>query len=147
MGASSWNYFVPYQPDLNAALQELRSKVFAEGRYHWIHGDEALPADQRLAKPASMGALFDDPDVQECGTHSILDMYRVILPDETPDFGRVSPVTTEEAVRRTGTDRLTRAHVGALEELASQRWFGRCAVLRADNGEPEEIYFWGYSGD
>jgi hypothetical protein len=33
MGASGWSYFVPYQPDINKALQELRQKVFQEGDY------------------------------------------------------------------------------------------------------------------
>ncbi|PWU50199.1 hypothetical protein DLE60_23765 [Micromonospora globispora] len=39
MGASGWSYTVPYQPDLNAALHELRERVFAEGRYYWAVGD------------------------------------------------------------------------------------------------------------
>ena len=33
MGATGWKYFVPYQADLEAALQQLREKVFAEGQY------------------------------------------------------------------------------------------------------------------
>jgi hypothetical protein len=33
MGASSWFYFTPFQPDPNAALQALRADVFARGAY------------------------------------------------------------------------------------------------------------------
>jgi hypothetical protein len=33
MGASGWEYFVPYQQDINKALQELRQKAFDEGDY------------------------------------------------------------------------------------------------------------------
>ncbi|GGZ32336.1 hypothetical protein GCM10010365_61390 [Streptomyces poonensis] len=33
MGASDWDYYVPYQEDLNAALQQLRREVFEAGDY------------------------------------------------------------------------------------------------------------------
>lgn len=33
MGATGWNYFVPYQADVSAALQRLRENVFARGEY------------------------------------------------------------------------------------------------------------------
>jgi hypothetical protein len=42
MGSSSWRYFTPYQSDAEAALQELRSRVFAEGAWR-----DALPTAPR----------------------------------------------------------------------------------------------------
>lgn len=42
---------------------------------------------------------------------------------------------------------LTRDHVDAIDRLAERRWFGRCAILHDAQGQPAEIYFWGYSGD
>lgn len=33
MGASAWDYYVPYQEDLGAALEELRHRVFLAGEY------------------------------------------------------------------------------------------------------------------
>jgi hypothetical protein len=33
MGATRWQYFVPYQTDVSAALQQLREDVFARGEY------------------------------------------------------------------------------------------------------------------
>ena len=33
MGAAGWNYFAPYQADVEAALQKLRSDVFKLGEY------------------------------------------------------------------------------------------------------------------
>jgi hypothetical protein len=33
MGASGWRYFVPYQPDIQQALQELREDVFKRGEF------------------------------------------------------------------------------------------------------------------
>ncbi|MEU8179238.1 hypothetical protein AB0B85_22490 [Micromonospora sp. NPDC049044] len=147
MGASGWKYFVAYQPDLDAALDALRDEVFAEGRYWWARGEIPSSASDYPNRPATMKELFDDESVQESGTHSILDVYRVLDEGETPEFGTVEPVSAAEALRHAGTERLTREHVDAIEGLAAQGWFGRCAVLHDAQGEPEEIYFWGYSGD
>jgi hypothetical protein len=33
MGATTWDYFAPYDKDVGAALQRLREQVFREGRY------------------------------------------------------------------------------------------------------------------
>ena len=35
MGASGWDYYVPYQSDLQAALDELRQRVLDSGDYWW----------------------------------------------------------------------------------------------------------------
>ncbi|AXO36288.1 hypothetical protein ACGFLT_14325 [Micromonospora chalcea] len=85
--------------------------------------------------------------MQESGTHSILDMSRVLTDGEEPDFGTFQRVTEAEALARAGAARPTRAHVEALKPLAEQRWFGRYAVLHDEAGIPNEISFWGFSGD
>ncbi|MGW7335252.1 hypothetical protein [Streptomyces sp. NPDC054808] len=56
-------------------------------------------------------------------------------------------MTAAEARRATGAERLTREHVPAVQGLARERGCGRCAVLYDDHGTPQEIYFWGWSGD
>ncbi|HEX2998427.1 MAG TPA: hypothetical protein VHP14_26615 [Anaerolineales bacterium] len=33
MGASDWSYFIPYQQDLNKALQQLKEDLFQKGQY------------------------------------------------------------------------------------------------------------------
>jgi hypothetical protein len=147
MGASAWSYFVPYQPDLTAALAALREKVFAEGDYWWAGGEFGKPASAYPHRPSTMEELFADDAVQESGTHSILDMVRVLAEGEQPDYGTVEPVTRAEALTHAGTERLTREHVEAIDNLIRGRWFGRCAVLHDAGGHPAEIYFWGYSGD
>jgi len=43
MGASGWNYFVPYEADISAALQRLREEVFARCDYAFGHG---MPPEQ-----------------------------------------------------------------------------------------------------
>ncbi|MFI1394266.1 hypothetical protein [Streptomyces sp. NPDC020681] len=86
--------------------------------------------------------------VQEAGTHSILDIFRVVGPDDASDYNTVRPVTAEEARKLLGTDKLTHAHVFKdFECLPRSRWIGRCAVLHDDEGNPQEIHFWGHSGD
>ncbi|WP_328415886.1 hypothetical protein OG470_24710 [Micromonospora sp. NBC_00389] len=147
MGASGWSYVVAYQPDLDAALDALRDKVFAEGDYWWARGEIPNSAKDYDDRPTTMEELFNDEAVQESGTHSILDVYRVLSDGERPDYGTVEPVSAAEALRLTGTERLTREHLGIIKDLAERSWFGRCAVLHDVQGRPEEIYFWGYSGD
>jgi hypothetical protein len=145
MGASGWRYFVAYQPDLDAALADLRAAAFAEGCYVWPYECYRELGDR--PRPRTIEELTEDELVQEAGTHSILDMEKVVASGEDPDVGTVEPVSAREAWERIGTQRLTRAHVPALDALADRRWFGRCAVLHDDEGRPTEIYFWGCSGD
>ncbi|MBF9130173.1 hypothetical protein I0C86_14585 [Plantactinospora sp. S1510] len=147
MGASGWGYVVAYQPDLGAALDALRQKVFAEGDYWWARGELGHSASDYDNRPATMRELFADEWVQESGTHSILDMYRVLGDGEKPDHGTVEPVTKAEALQYTGTELPTREHVVAMGDLVRDRWFGRCVVLHDAAGQPQEIYFWGFSGD
>ncbi|MEH1165324.1 hypothetical protein V6V47_08050 [Micromonospora sp. CPCC 205539] len=147
MGASGWGYFVAYQPDLDAALDALREEMFTEGRYWWAHGPIPNSARDCDDRPTTMEELFGDELAQETGTHSILDVHRVLSEGEQPAFGTVQPVTATEALRHAGTERLTREHVDAIDSLAERSWLGRCAVLHDTQGQPEEIYFWGFSGD
>lgn len=90
MGASSWSYYVPYQPDLNAALEALQRRVFAEGDSWWAHGDIGKPASSYDNRPTAIDELFEDELVQESGTHSILDMSHVLNDGEGPEFGAYS---------------------------------------------------------
>jgi hypothetical protein len=148
VGASAWDYYVPYRTDLNAALLDLQARVLAEGTYYWAGGGAAFgEAKQFPNRPMTMDDLWAEEIVQSEGTHSILDMNRVVGPGEKPDFGTVEPVTPEEARRCAGTEVLTREHVPLLDDLADRRWFGRCAVLHDADGRPTELYFFGFSGD
>ena len=38
MGATGWIYFVPYQLDIEKALQALRDEVFRTGKYEYHFG-------------------------------------------------------------------------------------------------------------
>ena len=148
MGASFWDYYVPYQADFEVALQQLREQVFASRDFYWIGGNESADGVWRTPPPPTIEALFEVEDVLSEGTHSILDMERMLQPGEEPDYGTVEPIDERDAQNIAGgVTLLTRAHVEDLEALADRRWFGRCAVLHNDAGVPTEIYFWGSSGD
>jgi hypothetical protein len=56
-------------------------------------------------------------------------------------------VSAAEARRLVGVDRVTRTHIGVIDVGDDGRWAGRCVVLHDEHGQPEEIYFWGLSGD
>ncbi|MFF3327158.1 hypothetical protein [Streptomyces sp. NPDC002889] len=150
MGASEWDYYVPHQGDLGAALDELRRRVFEAGDYWWVYGPGWAPTGLNEDRPRTLEEMWDDDLVQEMGTHSILDVFRVLGPDEDPASAghrTVQPVSAEEAFQHLGTSKLTRAHVARFDVFPRWRWFGRCAILHDAHGRPQEIYFWGHSGD
>ncbi|KPL81736.1 hypothetical protein [Herpetosiphon geysericola] len=100
MGASGWNYFVPYQADLQAAFEQLQAEVLQSGDFSkggaWWEGlalEEYLPPEdlspddiedyrqelealQRQTYPTTIEQWrkWNEPD----GTHSILDIERVV---------------------------------------------------------------------
>jgi len=173
MGASDWNYFVPYETDISKALQNLREVTFQQGKYYqrdpyWkeMTFEDFLPPGmdeeetaeyleefqilQALPEPISIEALIKWNG--EEGTHSIIDIREV-----TPisGFGAVAPLSSEELKMFFGTDKPTREMIEnkAYElsiflqnELARSRWEGTYIIVYQGD-EPAEIYFTGYSGD
>lgn len=144
MGGSGWDHIVPYQPDLSAALRRLQEQLFRDEDYYWYDDDERPPTLTELWR------LITQTELRETGTHSILDVHYVS--DANPDgLGRIRPLTADQMQQWFGTDTPTRADY----ERASKniefradppRWTGRCVVLYR-NGQPDEIAFWGSSGD
>jgi len=144
VGTSGWYHHVPYRADLQGALDDLRRAVFAEGDYYWPyerHG-EAKP------RPSTMEELFADEWIQECWTHSVLDVDRVVGPDDASEVGTVRPISGQEALYYTGKERLSRADTEDIDDIVQMtvRFGARCAVLHDERGEPVEIYFSGMSG-
>lgn len=123
MGASGWDYIVPYQADLQAALDDLRRQVFSSGDY-------ISPVTQGLAAPESVEALARQE--QAFGT------VCAFTDDEYEDyFGSTRPA-------RADWDRFREDPLS--DEYVAERWTGRAMVIWADDA-PAEIAFWGYSGD
>jgi hypothetical protein len=155
VGASGWEYVVPYQEDLGAALDALRRQVFASGEYlkPGFYGDVF-----DLPEPGSVDDLFEQKQYWEfmatSGTHSIIDVTRVVPVDfDYEEFSTIRPLSEAEYVALFGVAQPGRADFTPLsnserldEFVTGGRWTGRAAVLWAD-GAPAEIAFWGYSGD
>src|SRR5436190_23671670 len=93
MGASGWDYFVPYQSDINAALQTLRQQAFQNKDFEtWFDEDEGI-------EPADIDELLELN--AEAGAHSIIDMTEGV--SKEPAFGTVSPLTEPELMKLFGT--------------------------------------------
>jgi len=166
MGASSWQYFVPYQSNIQKALDELRAEVFQSGKYYigepvWHSIDESEydeypEEDMReelkewLRRMKSMDKPITIEDLLEWngedGTHSILDITRVSV---KPDFGTISPLAHEELISMFGTHEPTSIMIeqkaNKIMELR-ERWQGTYIIVYKD-GLPEQIYVAGFSGD
>jgi hypothetical protein len=164
MGASGWSYFTPWQQNADEALQELRKRVFREGRYgrigRWREMPGALDARRRgLPMPqwfilkGLMGvwAAFDlvqgtrgGATVEEAvaragqdGTHSILDITDGI--SKTPNFGTAFPAPERWLIDAYGTSRPTRQMVekGFRPADDLERW--SCVFFAVwDDGESAE---------
>lgn len=132
MGAEAWQYFVPYEANFQNALEKLKEREFAAGRFRYSEeGPTSIEEAREIA----------DAD----GTGSILDIDRV---DAQPDFGVVVPLSDEQVRSLFGTNRPTRNAVQTNYDLFEdiERGQGVCCTVYAE-GKPSEICFSGYSYD
>jgi hypothetical protein len=133
MGAEPWDYFVPYENDIQAALDRLREREFRAGRFR---GSEE--------EPATIEEAVEMMDAD--GTGSILDITAV---GEAPDFFTVGPLSGGELIRLFGTERPTRRMIEEnMGEFYENIERGQGVYIIAYVGEePSEIFFGGYSFD
>ena len=92
MGATSWDYFVPYQPDIHKVLADLHNEVFAQGLYEFPdpQGPELFMDAFELEEPHRSEQLR----LYGFGTHLermspeelFADMARVSRLDHAPDL-------------------------------------------------------------
>jgi len=147
VGGESWFYFVPYQADINRALQALRVREFKAGRYNPATPFLEFPVDAASPGSGAQHSSIEDAieDADADGTRSILDMERVA---EEPDYGAVTPMAEEDLVNLFGTSKPTREMIEANDELFEllERGQGVYVVVYRD-GAPAEIFFAGYSFD
>jgi hypothetical protein len=147
MGAHPYYYFVKYQPDIEAALEELRQREFRAGRYNPVISFPEFPIGAKSpapgAKHATIEAALEDSDAD--GTRSILDLDHVA---DEPDFGAVTPLDELGLQDLFGTTKPTRdmieQNLDFFEDI--ERGHG-VYILAHKNGKPDEICFAGYSFD
>src|SRR5262245_40250668 len=77
MGATCWSYFTPYEPDANAAFTRLQAEVFARGDFYVRRERGRFESIEEVREVQA-----------EEGTHSILDMIRVVGEPFSPTMSR-----------------------------------------------------------
>jgi hypothetical protein len=170
MGAHPYFYFVPYQSDIQRALDLLREREFQAGHYHPAMRaanpprymfEMKFPPDSSWPSPGPKhGSIREAVDsAMEEGTGSILDLNRVT---SQPDFGAVSPIPDGDLIKLFGTTKPTRELLETLlfpkrredyrADLMELFWDrirrgeGRYVILSAAS-EPSELFLVGYSWD
>ena len=132
VGAEPWLYFVPFQRDVETALERLRRQEFAAGRYR---GSEL--------RPQSMEEAFENMEAD--GTASILDIMMVA---DEPNFCAVAPLAGETLNGIYGTDQPTRAMVEGRQDFYEDIERGQGVYFTVyKDGQPHELCFAGYSFD
>ncbi|MEO0853957.1 MAG: hypothetical protein AAFY15_10720 [Cyanobacteria bacterium J06648_11] len=174
MGAEPYGYFVPYQPDLDAALQSLRQREFAAGRYHPVVPLPELPVTDESAAPGAQHASIAEAVAAAGvdGTRSILDIKRLapepISEDEIPEdfeawidraLGMSFPLSAAVLTEIFGTEKPSRLDVEDVlireemrEGMADRFWDsidrGSCRhFVVYEDDVPTELFFAGYSFD
>ncbi|MFF7214614.1 hypothetical protein ACFZAU_29425 [Streptomyces sp. NPDC008238] len=161
MGATGWDYVTSYRGSIEATLEALHEQVFQE-----LYADDEQYSDR--------AALYADESVEESGTHSILDVRRIVGTPTGPgrgdwDYCTLRPLRSERLVHHFGTaeptpqqfeDAMARAKApssprprrsrGAegltLLDEQELRWTGHYVLLHS-HGEPTHVGFFGISGD
>lgn len=132
MGAEPWDYFVPYEEDVQKALEKLRLREFRAGRYR---GAEE--------HPATIEEAFENMD--EDGTASILDITHIA---DEPEFFAVAPLPPSFLLRLFGTPKPTREMIERNMDFYEDIDRGQGVYIVAyKDDKPSEIFFGGYSFD
>ena len=147
MGAHAYYYFVPYDADLNGALQRLRQREFEAGRYNPAMPFLTFPIEEGSPAPGQQHDTIKAAvkEAREDGTRSILD---IVLVDSRADFGVASPLPDKRLQALFSTTQPTRAMIEANTEYFDDIIRGHCIyIIVYDQGQPSEIFFAGYSFD
>jgi len=154
MGATGWSYFVPYQQDINKALQELKDEVFRQGQYeNPFEFDEneferqreflasiyqTLPEGLREQVMQSLdfagaAAKHRRPKrkpktikqlLKQCGTEGTHSILDIERVSATPTFGAVAPLSNQRLLDVFGMEQPTHDMV--------EKWSTRIDPLDAE---------------
>jgi hypothetical protein len=154
VGASGWEYVTAYQGTVADSVRALQQRVFDEEFAQDYGSLEELWADEEF-----MG---------EEGTHTVIDVYRLVAADERlgpyEHYNTIRPLADDRLEHHFGTTTPTPAQYQAaidhahavmfthprtedvLIDEADLRWTARCVVLYTD-GKPTHLGVFGSSGD
>jgi hypothetical protein len=147
MGGHPYWYYVPYESDVQSALDKLRAREFAAGRYSpVIPFLEFSEPEFSKQKPGKQHRSIDEAieASAEEGTRSILDIAKV---GKRPDYGIAGPLPSARLTELYDTDKPTREMVDGHEFFETIER-GKCVyVVVYAGGKPTELMFAGYSYD
>jgi hypothetical protein len=146
MGADDYWYFVPYDPDVQRALEGLRQREFAAGRYSPVVRDPMRDRGPFQPAHGTIAEAVDEAARSGEGTRSILDIDHV---SERQSPGVAVALPTDAIVDIFDTERPTRTAVEAqLGDIFHYIDRGECVYLVTYEGDrPTDILFAGYSYD
>jgi len=153
MGAEPYWYIVPYESDIDAALQKLRQREFRAGRYNPVTPFPKFPVDlDAEPAPAQHGSIEEVLEgADEDGTRSILDIQHAATEPfrgSQTQFFTAFPLVEADLVDLFGSVRPTREVVENNDEMWELLERGSAIyVILFDNDRPSEILFAGYSFD
>lgn len=172
MGGHAYWYYVDYRADINSALQSLRKREFAAGRYNPVMPLIEFPITSSSPAPGAQHASIEEAlEAAEAeGTRSILDIFQVspvpyaeAMATSTHGgmdlFCTTFPLPQDELLTLFGTEMVTRDLIEAViveseenEALADQFWEsidrGTARHILVYEGDyPREVFFIGYSFD
>ena len=147
MGAHPYYYFVEYQPDIEAALQDLRQREFEAGRYNPAQPFPRFPIRPDSPAPgAQQESIYEAmEDAAEDGTRSILDIETV---SDWPDFGKQAPLSEGDLERYFGTKQPTKELVSQKLKFLTSVKRGHCVyIIVFESGQPCGLFYGGDSFD
>jgi hypothetical protein len=153
MGAEPYWYIVPYEADIEAALQKLRQGEFQAGRYYPVTPFPEFPVDLEAPPTAPLHRSIEEvmAGVDENGTRSILDIEHAAsapLGDGQMPFCTAFPLADSDLVGLFGTARPTRGMIETADAMWDRIDRGSAIyVILFDSDKPSEILFAGYSFD
>ena len=146
MGGEAYFYAVPYDPDIERALQSLRKREFEAGRYNPVVPFLELDAASTPSpgkKHTSIQEALDESEAD--GTRSILDIERVAA---RPGLGVAVSMPSESLNRLFGTERPTRTIVAKNMDFFRELKRGQAVYfIIFEEDKPSEIFFAGVSYD
>jgi hypothetical protein len=149
MGGHCYHYFVPYQENIESALQALRKQEFEAGRYNPAI---PFPFDEWPSQAAAVGSGAKHKSIDEAfegagmeGTRSILDLEYV---DTEPESGVVVQLSLDRLVDLYGTTQPTHTMVKENMDFFEDLDRGRgIYIIVYKDDRPSEIFFAGISCD
>ncbi len=147
MGAHPYWYVVPYEADLQEALEKLRQREFEAGRYNPVMPFIDFPVTPQSPRPGAQHdtiyLALEDSDAD--GTRSILDISEI---SDEPQPCAASPLPDDVLEELYGTTQPARAAVEANMDFLENVDRGQAVyIILYDRGRPTEVLFAGYSFD